>query len=104
MTRGYRWLIGNEPPLAPHPGSNASPALPDAEEIHLFVRGHESIRILIRPSTKSVQVFGPRGVQKLHEFTRTSDLEEFLKAYEQGVLENGWTLLDVTDRRLANRS
>ena len=104
MTRSYRWLIGNEPPLAPHPGSHASPALQDAEEIHLFVRGYESIRILIRPSTNSVQIFGPGRLQKLQEFTRTAELEEFLKAYEKGVLESGWTLLDVTDRRIANRS
>jgi len=104
MTRGYRWLIGNEPPLAPHPGSSASQALQDAEEIHLFVRGYESIRILIRRSTKSLQVFGPGRLQKHHEFTKTADLEEFLKAYEKSVLESGWTLLDVTDRRIANRS
>jgi hypothetical protein len=104
MTRGYRWLIGNEPPAAPHRGSSASAALADAEEIHLFVRGHESIRILIRPSTKSVQVFGPGRLQKLQEFTGTADLEEFLKAYEKSMLESGWTLLDVTDRRIANRS
>jgi hypothetical protein len=105
MTKGYRWLlIGDEHSPAPHPGSSASPPLPDAQEIHLFVRGYESIRILIRPATKTVQVFGPGRVQKLQEFTRTADLEEFLKAYEQGVLENGWTLLDVTDRRIANRS
>ena len=105
MTRSYRWLlIGDEHSPAPHPGSNASPALPDAEEIHLFVRGYESIRILIRPATKTVQVFGPGRVQKLQEFTRTTELEEFLKAYERGMLESGWTLLDVTDRRIANRS
>ena len=104
MTRSYRWLlIGDEHPAVPHPGSNASPALPDAEEIHLFVRGYESIRILIRPSTKSVQVFGPGRMQKLQEFTKTADLEDFLKAYEKSVLETGWTLLDVTDRRIANR-
>lgn len=103
MTRGYRWLIGNEPPLAAHPGSHASPALQDAEEIHLFVRGYESIRIVIRPSTKSLQIFGPGRTQKLQEFTTTAELEEFLTAYETGVLENGWTLLDVTDRRVANR-
>ena len=105
MTRSYRWLlIGDEHPSAPYPGSKAPPPLPKAEEIHLFVRGYESIRILIRPSTKSVQVFGPGRVQTLQEFTSTADLEEFLQAYEKDVLENGWTLLDVTDRRLANRS
>jgi hypothetical protein len=105
MNKSYRWLlIGDEHPPAPHPGSNASPALPDAEEIHLFVRGYESIRILVRAATKTVQVFGPGRVQKLQEFTRTADLEEFLKAYEKSVLDAGWTLLDVTDRRIANRS
>lgn len=105
MTRSYRWLlIGDEHPAAPHPGSSASPALPDAEKIHLFVRGYESIRILIRPATKTVQVFGPGRVQKLQEFTRTVDLEEFLKEYEKSVLESGWTLLDVNDRRIAHRS
>ena len=53
---------------------------------------------------KSVQMFGPGRVQRLQEFTQTADLEEFLKAYEKSVLESGWTLLDVTDRRIANRS
>ena len=104
MTGSYKsLLIGDETP-APHPGSNASPPLPGAEEIHLFVRGYESIRILIGRATKTVQVFGPGRVQKVHEYSTAAELQELLHSYEQSVLAGGWILLDVNDRRIPNRS
>jgi hypothetical protein len=105
MTRNYRWLlIGNEHPADPHLGPDGAAPPLDADEIHLFVRGYESIRILIRTTSKTVQVFGPGRVQKLQEFSSPTDLQRFLESYQKDVLAAGWTLLDVNDRRIANRS
>ena len=107
MTKDYRWLlIGAEQPLRPQPQRAAhTSVLPgDAEEIHLFVRGHESIRITIRAAMKTLLVFGPGRLQKCYEFASEAEFQEFLQSYEQGALKTGWTLLDVNDRRIANRS
>jgi hypothetical protein len=78
--------------------------MPGEEETHLFARGHESIRITVQPAAMTLHVFGPGRVQKTHQFTSAADLVEFLQSYEEGVVQNGWTLLDVNDRRLASRS
>jgi hypothetical protein len=75
-----------------------------ADETHLFARGQESIRITIHRATMTLHVFGPGRLQKLHEFATQADLAEFLRSYEDGVVKNGWRLLDVDDRRLASRS
>jgi hypothetical protein len=99
MTKGYTWLL-----IAPEQKRAAasdpqSPGVPDAEAIRLFVRGDESIRITTHNRTLSLSVFGPGRVQKVHEFTTTAALGEFLQTFEQQMLGNGWMLLDVTDRR-----
>lgn len=105
MARDYRWLlVGPEHLRDPQPHSSPSQGASDAEEVHLFTRGQESIRIAIHQATKTVRVFGPGRLQKAHGFASDADLEEFLRSYEQQVLDNGWTLLDVGDRRIANRS
>jgi hypothetical protein len=105
MHKDYRWLlIGAEQPRQPQPAANTSLLLRDPDEIHLFARGHESIRITIRTTTKTLLVFGPGRAQKFYEFATEAELQEFLQSYEQDALKNGWTLLDVNDRRIANRS
>jgi hypothetical protein len=43
-------------------------------------------------------------VQKLHEFPSATELAEFLQSFERGLVDNGWTLLDVSERRIAGRS
>ena len=105
MNKDYRWLlIGPEPARGPQSGADPSGAAQPGDEVRLFARGHESIRIMIRAGMRTLQVFGPGRLQKLHEFPSAAELEQFLQSYEKGVMENGWTLLDVTDRRIAGRS
>jgi len=43
-------------------------------------------------------------VQKLHEFSSVTEFAEFLEVYERSLVDNGWTLLDVSERRVAGRS
>jgi hypothetical protein len=43
-------------------------------------------------------------VQKLHEFESATKLAEFLESYERNLADDGWTLLDVNERRVAGRS
>jgi hypothetical protein len=95
MTKGYKWLlIGRESGR-----SRRSPGGQSDEEIRLFVRGEESIRITTHPPSMTLQVFGPGRLQKSHEFTSAADFGEFLNSFGQQMLANGWTLLDVADRR-----
>jgi hypothetical protein len=104
MNKDYRWLlIGQDHPRTSQAETTTSLLPDEAEEVHLFARGQESIRITIRAGMRILHVFGPGRVQKMHEFSSVEDLKEFLESYEEGVRANGWTLLDVTDRRVANR-
>lgn len=105
MTKDYRWLlIGAERPHRPELSSKTSLLPRDADEIHLFARGQESIRITIHLAMKTLHVFGPGRVQKVHEFSSDAELQEFLQAYERSAVANGWTQLDTNDRRVASRS
>ncbi len=108
MHKDYRWLlIGPEQPgqtRSSQPSSNSSLPPQEGDEIHLFARGQESIRITIRPTTNTLQVCGPGRVQKLHEFSSATELADFLQSYERGVVDDGWTLLDLNERRVAGRS
>jgi hypothetical protein len=104
MNKGYRWLlIGPEHPRRPQ-SEMETMMVSGEQETHLFARGQESIRITVHPATMTLHVFGPGRLQKMHEFTNAAELVEFLQSYEEGVLQNGWRLLDVDDRRLASRS
>ena len=104
MNKDYRWLlIGPDHPRASQPDAATSLLAEEADDVHLFSRGQESIRITIRTGMRMLHVFGPGRVQKMHEFSSIEDLQEFLQSYEDGVRASGWTLLDVTDRRVANR-
>jgi hypothetical protein len=104
MNKDYKWLlIGPDAPRS-LPTDASTPLLHgEPEDIHLFSRGQESIRISIRSGMRTLHVFGPGRVQKMHEFSSVEDLREFLRSYEEGVRASGWTLLDVTERRIANR-
>jgi hypothetical protein len=110
MTRDYRWLLigaghGREPHQEPHstPAARRAPAGADGEDVRLFVRGDESMRFVIRAARHTLHVFGPGRVQKVHEFPGALELQAFLTSYEQRMLDTGWALLDVSDRRLAGR-
>lgn len=105
MNKDYRWLlIGPDNPRTSQADATTSMLSDEPEDVHLFSRGQESIRITIRFGMRTLHVFGPGRVQKMHEFSSVEDLKEFLQSYEEGVRASGWTLLDVTDRRIANRS
>jgi hypothetical protein len=105
MNKDYRWLlIGPDNPRASQADAATSLLADEPEDVHLFSRGQESIRITIRSGMRTLHVFGPGRVQKMHEFSSVEDLREFLQSYEEGVRASGWTLLDITDRRIANRS
>jgi|SRR5688572_32995953 hypothetical protein len=100
MTRGYTWLLIGAESARPAPASTRrSPDPQSGEEIRLFVRGQESIRITMHPSSMTLHVFGPGRTQKSHEFTSAADFREFLDSFGQQMLASGWTLLDVADRR-----
>ena len=104
MNKDYRWLlIGPDNPRASHTEAGTSLLPDEADDVHLFSRGQESIRITIRTGMRMLHVFGPGRVQKMHEFSSVEDLHEFLQSYEEGVRASGWTLLDVTERRIASR-
>ena len=104
MNKDYRWLlIGPDNPRTLHAEATTSLLCDESEDVHLFSRGQESIRITIRAGMRTLHVFGPGRVQKMHEFSSVEDLREFLQSYEEGVRASGWTLLDVTERRIANR-
>ena len=102
MTRGSTWLsIGRESARPAPAGTRLSPDAQGGEEIRLFVRGDESIRITAHPPSMTLHVFGPGRAQKAHEFTSATDFGEFLDSFGQQMLASGWTLLDVADRRQA---
>jgi hypothetical protein len=105
MNKDYRWLlIGPDHPGGPEALDVPQATAPADEKVRLFARGHESIRIAIRAGTRTLHVCGPGRVQKLHEFPSAAELEQFLQTYEKSVVESGWTLLEVSDRRIAGRS
>lgn len=105
MTKDYRWLLIGPDNLRTSQAEATTTSLlsDEPEDVHLFSRGQESIRITIRSGMRTLHVFGPGRVQKMHEFSSIEDLKEFLQSYEEGVRASGWTLLDVTERRIANR-
>jgi hypothetical protein len=100
MTKGYTWLLrGPDQKRAAALDAQSPSAIPNTEAVRLFVRGDESVRLTTHNRTLSLSVFGPGRVQKVHEFTSTAALGEFLESFEQQMLGNGWMLLDVADRR-----
>jgi len=99
MTKGYTWLLmAREKAQSAPAGSRRSPDAQGGEEIRLFVRGDESIRITTHPPSM-IHVFGPGRVQKSHEFASAAEFGKFLDSFGQQMQASGWTLLDVTERR-----
>jgi hypothetical protein len=95
MKKGYTWLL-----IGSKPGpSTQSPGGTDGEEIRLFARGDESVRITTHTRTLTVHVFGPGRQQKSHDFGTADAFGKFLESLEQQMRSGGWTLLDVPDRR-----
>ena len=100
MTKGYTWLLlgrGSARSASAH--TRRSSDTEGGEEIRLFVRGDESVRITTHPSAMTAHVFGPGRQQKSHEFSSAADFGEFLDSLGQQMMAGGWTLLDVADRR-----
>ena len=98
--KGYTWLLfGRESGRSASAHTRRSPNAEEGEEIRLFVRGDESIRITTHPPSMTARVFGPGRLQKSHEFASAADLGKFLDSLGQQMMAGGWTLLDVTDRR-----
>jgi hypothetical protein len=93
MKKGYTWLLI---------GRDSTPGQPtDGEEIRLFARGDESVRITSHARTLTIHVFGPGRLQKSHDFGTADTLGKFRESLEQQMLSSGWTLLGVPDRRKA---
>jgi hypothetical protein len=100
MKKGYTWLLrGRESARSASANTRRSPNAEEGEEIRLFVRGDESIRITTHPLSMTAHVFGPGRLQKSHEFASAADFGEFLGSLRQQMMAGGWTLLDVADRR-----
>ena len=68
----------------------------------LFVRGEESIRITTSPAG-ALLIFGPGEANQSHDFTDTAALTQFLESYQQRLLNDGWVLAIVAERRQGDR-
>jgi hypothetical protein len=66
----------------------------------LFVKGHESVRIVI--SGSAVAVYGPAGRVTHAEFTEEIDAALHQAAVEQTLVLDGWTLERMTTEHRAD--
>ena len=73
------------------------------ENVWLFVRGEESIRITRAPSGARLLTFGPREAHQSYDFAGSASLEQFLQEYQQRLLNDGWVLAIVSERRQSER-
>ena len=67
----------------------------------LFVRGEESIRLTTSP-TGTLLIFGPGDTHQACDFTDATTLTQFLESYQQRLLDDGWVLAIVAERRRAD--
>jgi hypothetical protein len=67
--------------------------------IWLFVRGSDSIRILLRQDEQGVRVLGPGGRHQEYEFTDNDARISFQTDLERQLVESGWILEQFSDRR-----
>jgi hypothetical protein len=67
--------------------------------IWLFVRGSESIRILLRQDEQGVRVVGPGGRHREYEFTDNEARITFQTDLERQLVASGWILEQFSDRR-----
>jgi hypothetical protein len=64
----------------------------------LFVRGDESIRLTTGPQG-TLRIFGPRDASQSFDFSDAASLEQFLESFQQRLLNDGWVLAIVAERR-----
>lgn len=68
----------------------------------LFVRGEESIRITTGPQG-TLRIFGPMDASQSCDFSDAASLEQFVASYQQRLLNDGWVLAIVAERRQADK-
>jgi hypothetical protein len=68
----------------------------------LFVRGEESIRITTGPA-RTLLIFGPGEARQSCDFTDAAALTHFLESYQQRLLDDGWILGIIAERRRPDR-
>jgi hypothetical protein len=67
----------------------------------LFVRGEESIRLTTSPRG-TLLIFGPGDAHQSCDFTEAATLMQFVESYQQRLLDDGWVLAVVAERRQAD--
>jgi hypothetical protein len=67
--------------------------------IWLFVRGSESIRILLREDQHGVRVLGPGDRRQEYEFDDNEARVTFQSDLEKQLAGSGWILEQFSDRR-----
>ena len=68
----------------------------------LFVRGEESIRITTGPQG-TLRIFGPREANQSCDFSDAASLDQLVASYQQRLLNDGWVLAIVAERRQADK-
>ena len=69
----------------------------------LFVRGEESIRITTTPKGGTLLIYGPREANQSYDFADAASLTQFLESYQERLLNDGWKLAIVAERRQPDR-
>jgi hypothetical protein len=67
--------------------------------IWLFVRGAESIRILLREDEQGLRVVGPGDRRQQYEFKDIDARITFQSSLERQLAASGWILEQFSDRR-----
>lgn len=67
--------------------------------IWLFVRGSESIRILLRQDEQGLRVLGPGGRRQEYAFTDAGARLTFQNGLQEQLAAAGWILEQFSDRR-----
>jgi hypothetical protein len=69
----------------------------------LFVRGEESIRMTTKPTGGTLLIFGPGEANQSYDFLDAAALRTFLESYQERLLNDGWVLAIVAERRQPDR-
>jgi hypothetical protein len=69
----------------------------------LFVRGDESIRITTTPTGGTLLIYGPREANQSYDFGDAGGRRQFLESYQERLLNDGWVLAIVAERRQPDR-
>lgn len=65
----------------------------------LFVRGDESVRVSQLDPGLAITADGPGHSERVFTFGDEPTADEFLRLYEQDLLDDGWVLQAFVDRR-----